>query len=125
MYASVKYWIGKLQQDEYFNLSSNFFHSEKKGQLVGRKNENSDQIEGAAAFYNNKMNIIVSSFDQSKPLGWAKTYYENQEEIYSFYETGKRKPIYDDLKYIADQLLEDDKNGPANSARNQIKFSGL
>ena len=89
---------------------------------MGRKNDNLDHIEGTAAFYNNKMNIIVSSFDQSKPLGWTKTYYENQEEIYSFYKRGKQKPIYDGLKYIAEQLLMDDKNGPDNSARNQIKF---
>ena len=80
---------------------------------MGRLNKSQTQIEGTTAFFNNKFQIVISTFNsESKPRGWTKTYLggKKHEEKYSFYnQDGSEKVHYKGLplQNVEDKQLKD------------------
>ena len=95
-------------------------------------NKSRTQIEGAGAFFNNKYQIVISSFDkESKPSGWTKTYLNSKhtQANYSFYNQDGTVKLYHrglPLQHHVENLhLTDDKNGFNNTKRTALIFTGL
>ena len=94
---STTHWMGPKEIKEYHDLVSVYFHSFKKGQLVGRMNKSLTEIEGTGAFLNNKYEILISTFNSSgKPSGWTSTYLDCKETKlkYSFYDNQGGEQVY-------------------------------
>ena len=128
-FKSITYWIGKQQQWEYRNLKSVFFHSKNKGQIVGRVNKKQTHIQGTSALFNNKYQVVISTYKNGKPSGWTITYLdclENKVKYSIFDRTGKETIYYEGhtLLYVKDLKLLDDGNSTDYSTRKNRRFTG-
>ena len=80
---------------------------------MGRVNKSHTQIQGTGAFYNNKYQIIVSTFDKGKPDGATLTYLDSiQTQLrYSYFKEGVEEILYEGspLKFVHNMELPNDE----------------
>ena len=90
----MTFWIGEQWQKEFKQLNSVYFHSKDKGQMLGRISKDYSNFKGTGAFFNNKHEVIVSTFKNGKPNGATLTYLVDGNIKYSFFSDGVEEVLY-------------------------------